>query len=178
MEADKTREEEAEVMNWERRNCKWTGSQRGSVGTGPGGEWPEWKYPTGVSAAVPGGAAASPAPHGFGLPWGLEWCLTSIICALWAHLAWGRVVLSLPVCPPEGVSCSWMVWRNLLLPRLVRTPDSEGNVVLGYLGYPRLSGKLLWNSTSLWSTEAQKQKPTPKLSPTQVTARRRSIAQS
>lgn len=41
MEADKTREEEAEVMNWERRNCKWTGSQRGSVGTGPGGEWPE-----------------------------------------------------------------------------------------------------------------------------------------
>lgn len=25
-----------------------------------------------VSAAAPGGAAASPAPLGFGLPWGLE----------------------------------------------------------------------------------------------------------
>lgn len=41
MEADKTRKEEAEIMNGERRNCKGTGSQRGSVGSGPGGEWPE-----------------------------------------------------------------------------------------------------------------------------------------
>lgn len=96
METDKTREEQTKVMNWE-RNCKRTGSQRGSVWTGPDREWPGWKYPAGVSAAVPGGVAASPAPLGFGLPWGLEWCLPRII--LFEHLAWGRMFLSLPMCP-------------------------------------------------------------------------------
>lgn len=82
---------------------------------------------------------------------------------------------------PEGISCSWMgrivISLHFLLPQLMRTPDCERNVVLGYLGYPRLSGNLFWNSTSLWYIGPQKQKLIPKCSPTQVTARKGFINQ-
>lgn len=108
MEADKTRKEEAGVINWERRKCQGMGCQRGVSG-----DWTRWRLagvqiPTGVSAAATSGAAASPAPLGFGLPWGP--CVMphrQCLCSL-SPPAWGRGVLSLPVCPQrESVVPEW-----------------------------------------------------------------------
>lgn len=108
METDKTEGEEAEVMNWERGSWKGSGDQRGPVGTGPGRKWTRRKFPAVISAAIPSGVTASPGPLGFCLPWGLEWCLTSIISALWAHLAWGRLVFSLSMfAQRESVVPEW-----------------------------------------------------------------------